>query len=231
MIVTGIEQKGKKKFKVFIDYDFAFEAGADALTLYSLKEGEEIGGDVLETIKKELIYPAAKKKAMDLLLKSDKSEVMLKRKLLESFSEDAALVALDYVKSFNYIDDRRYAREYYISHKRRQSFMQIEYDLRQNGVSKEDIDAAVGEVAEAEAVAGRERVDLLPGSFGKFSGDSYTEEPDPEEYRLSEELEAARAFIRKKGCEDISKLSYEEKGKLMAALRRKGFSTAVIRRL
>ncbi len=213
MKITCIERKGKKKVKVFIDYEFAFEGRDDILSDYSLEEGEDIDESVYECIKKEIIFPAAKKKAMDLLIRSDKSEYMLKNKLLESFGEEAADTAIEYVKSFGYVDDRRYVREYYLSHKDRHSLMQISYILRQNGVSKDDIEAALADLSRTES-------------------EVTTDADDPcGEYLIESELASARAFIKKKGVDSLSDLPYEEKGKMIAALKRKGYSTAVIRLL
>ena len=52
----------------------------------------------------------AKKKAMSLLKYMDRTEWQLRDKLsLKGFSEEAIEEAIEYVKSFHYLDDYRYA--------------------------------------------------------------------------------------------------------------------------
>lgn len=146
MLVTRVEQIGKKKFKVYCDYDYAFTLFLNQLYEYGLSEERELSEDVYEQILKEEIYPAAKRKAMDLLKVSDKSEFMLRRKLGESFPQCAVEVAIEYLNSYHYIDDKRYAREYYESHKTTKSYTDIVLSLKQNGVSKETLEEAVSDM-------------------------------------------------------------------------------------
>ncbi len=55
----------------------------------------------------------AKKKAMALLKYMDRTEWQLRDKLTsKGFSEEAVEEAVEYVKSYHYLDDYRYARHF-----------------------------------------------------------------------------------------------------------------------
>ncbi|SFP96030.1 regulatory protein [Lachnospiraceae bacterium XBB1006] len=88
----------------------------------------------------------AKKKAMYLLEKQDRTQSQLLAKLREKgFSEEACEEALSYVKSFHYIDDERYARNYIRYRQHTKSRQQLKLDLLKKGIVREDIEAAIAE--------------------------------------------------------------------------------------
>ena len=65
-------------------------------------------------------------------------------------------IAIDYVNSFHYVDDGRYACKYIEAMSSRKSRRQIEQELYQKGVDKELIQEAfevTGEVPEEEQIA------------------------------------------------------------------------------
>ncbi|MBQ0059382.1 MAG: regulatory protein RecX [Lachnospiraceae bacterium] len=79
----------------------------------------------------------AKKKAMDLLLVRDRTEhELLERLDRASFSHEAALSALSYVKSYGYVNDERFARHYLEVFKESRSIRRIIYDLKNKGISE-----------------------------------------------------------------------------------------------
>ena len=56
----------------------------------------------------------AKEKAMRLLLQQDRTEKELRDRLYRAgFSETASEAAMQYVSGFGYLDDRRYAENYF----------------------------------------------------------------------------------------------------------------------
>ncbi|MEZ3504438.1 MAG: recombination regulator RecX [Lachnospiraceae bacterium] len=81
----------------------------------------------------------AKLKALRLLERMDRTEAQLREKLLGAEFEPAiAEQAIDYVKSFGYLDDERYVRNYIEYRSRQKSRRQIEQELLfRKGVSKE----------------------------------------------------------------------------------------------
>lgn len=96
----------------------------------------------------------AASKAMQLLLYRQRTEKELKEKLYEKgFSEKASEAAIAYVKSFGYLDDRRFAEVYLHSQKEKKSRAVIRRELLDKGVSSEWIDLAFEEEpAEEEGI-------------------------------------------------------------------------------
>lgn len=93
----------------------------------------------------------AKKKAMQLLEKQDRTEKQLFDKLTEKgFPEEAVLEALTYVKSFHYVDDERYARNYISYRQNVKSRNQLKMELLRKGVDKEIIEAVLMEEYEED---------------------------------------------------------------------------------
>jgi regulatory protein len=96
----------------------------------------------------------AKLRALHLLTAMDRTEAQLREKLQASYCEETVETAIEYVKSFGYLDDERYVRVYIESKSRSKSRKQIEQELIfRKGVSKEAVDrgfenAEVADVSE-----------------------------------------------------------------------------------
>ena len=85
----------------------------------------------------------AKIKALHILTRMDKTEADLKAGLKKAgFSDEAVTEAVEYVKSYGYIDDQKYAEKYIFYNRDKKSRQRIKYDLQGKGVAKEFIDAA-----------------------------------------------------------------------------------------
>ena len=111
---------------------------------------EEMDAVVSET-DREQVVKEAKKKALYLLEKQDRTEYQLLEKLAEKgFAEDVAMEALQYVKAFHYVDDERYARQYVSYRQHTKSRRQLTMDLLRKGVDKEVIDVAIQEEYEGD---------------------------------------------------------------------------------
>ena len=108
--VTKLEELSKARSRVYIDGEAAFVLYKGELRLYRIEEGEEIAEEVMAEIMGTVLPKRAKLRCMNLLQKREYTEKQLRDKLAQGgYSEDIAEEALDYVKSFHYIDDTRYA--------------------------------------------------------------------------------------------------------------------------
>ena len=88
----------------------------------------------------------AKKRALNLLQRMDRTEYQLRRKLKENgYPEEVVECALDYVKSYHYVDDFRYASSYIRYHQTQKSRMQMKIALQQKGIRSEIIEQALAE--------------------------------------------------------------------------------------
>lgn len=88
----------------------------------------------------------AKKRALHLLERMDRTEHQLREKLRASeYPEDVIEEAIAYVKSFRYLDDERYAETFTRYRKERMSRQKIKQKLMLKGVSKDIISNAIEE--------------------------------------------------------------------------------------
>ena len=149
MIVTKIEAVAKNKYKVYLDERFAFELYKGELSRYRVTVYEELSVEMYEKIRREVILKRGKLRALQLLNVMGRTEEQLRQKLrLGGYPEDIIDMVMDYVKSFGYINDQEYARNFIESRKDKKSRREIYASLCQKGVKGEDIDAAFQECYE-----------------------------------------------------------------------------------
>ena len=95
--------------------------------------------DILAEVIKE-----AEKKALRLLTVSDRTEYQLREKLREGdFPPEAIDAAVEYVRSYHYINDGRYAEIFIRSKRSEKSIYEIRMELKKRGVSEDLIERAV----------------------------------------------------------------------------------------
>ena len=91
----------------------------------------------------------AKRRALYLLTDMDRTEKELYDRLKKTgYSEETVSAAMEYVKSFGYIDDVRYARKYIEIFRDRKSRRKMMYDMAAKGVDREVIENAFLEYPE-----------------------------------------------------------------------------------
>ena len=96
------------------------------------------------------IIREARKKALRLLTISDRTEFQLREKLREGgFPPEAIDDAVEYVRSYHYIDDHRYAEAFIRSRKDEKSLFELRMELRKRGV-REDLADEVLQEAEID---------------------------------------------------------------------------------
>lgn len=89
----------------------------------------------------------ARKKAMSLLQHMDRTEWELRSKLKKAgFSADSVQDAVEYVRGFHYIDDRRYALRFAEIYCESRSIQRIRQDLQQKHIADEWIELALEEI-------------------------------------------------------------------------------------
>ena len=110
----------------------------------------------------------AKLRALHLLTAMDRTEAGLREKLEASYREEVVEIAIEYVKSYGYLDDERYIKNYIESKSRTKSRKQIEQELiLKKGVSKDAVrkgfeEAEVPDVTETiERYLKKKRIDPL----------------------------------------------------------------------
>ncbi len=138
MIVTDIKPVTKQKFQIEIDGQPAFVLYKGELFRYHLEQDREIEECIYTEIVDEILTKRAKLRAMHLLQKMDRTKWELERKLQESgYPQVVVKRALEYVESFHYIDDKRYAAMYIQSQKTKKGKARIKMELMRKGISAE----------------------------------------------------------------------------------------------
>lgn len=138
MIVTEIEPYTRTKFKVYLDGKFAFVLYKGELSRYGIRKEGEISAGIVEKIETEVVLKRAKLRAMHLLADMDRTEAALREKLKQGcYTQEMIDRAVDYVKSFGYLDDARYAENFVRSRQDTKSRKEIRAALMQKGVSAE----------------------------------------------------------------------------------------------
>lgn len=122
MIITGLQAVKDKteKIKVFIDGEYCFALNLEEMEQYMLYEGQDIDEELYRHILDETVFPKARDKALAILSRSDKTEYELRNKLKQDgFTDDIIVRVMDYLKSYGYINDERYAQAYIYANKQK----------------------------------------------------------------------------------------------------------------
>ena len=149
MQITDIVEVDKKRTKVYIDGEYAFVLYKGELRDYGIKVGNEISDSTYEEITTVLLPKRATKRAMNLMQKKDYTESKLREKLREGqYSDDCIDAAIEYVKSYKYLDDERFARDYITYQMELRSRNRILQDLVNKGISKDLCERLLNEIYE-----------------------------------------------------------------------------------
>lgn len=169
-MITQIEELDKRRCKIYMNHKPVFVLYKGEVTQYKLREEEVIKESVYDEIIKQVLPLRAKKRCLNLLQKRPYTEWKLREKLKEGFYPQEIIdEAIDYMKSFHYIDDYEYASQYVFYHKDSESRKKMEEKLSIKGIDKEIL----------------KRVFI----------DSYQDE----EEMMELELQQAKKFLEKKG--------------------------------
>lgn len=159
MIITAIEYVEGKKYKVYVNDDFAFELYKSEIKFCGLEKGQELNEELYEKILYEVVGRRAKKRAMHILEKHDKTEQQLREKLHENrYPSECIENAIKYVKSYGYVDDASYARKYIEYRIKKKSKKQLKMELLGKGISNEIILGVFDEIEDSELDTIRELI-------------------------------------------------------------------------
>ncbi len=143
MKITQIEELTRARSRVYLDEEFAFVLYKGELRSFHVREGEEMDQESLETILTKVLPKRAKLRAMNLLKSRDYTRKQLYDKLREGgYPEQVIQEALDYMESFRYLDDLRYAVNFICSYSNARSRRRIEQDLTGKGIDRATLEKA-----------------------------------------------------------------------------------------
>jgi len=145
----------------------------------------------------------AYRKALFILERRDHTQAELQKKLQEKeFSQESIALAMERLKEYGFIDDRRFTEQYLRYHSVNRSKRVLSMKLLQKGICTELFDSVYGEMKE---------------EFGT----------DPELEALKKAVETMLRKAERKGY-SVENLPRDEKNRMMAALYRKGFAVTRI---
>ncbi len=139
--VTSIEQLSGGRRRVHLDNGEVWVLYVGELRTNRLSEGASIPEDQYDRIRREVLGKRAKKRAMHLLERMDRTEQQLRSKLIAAeYPPDLIDEAIDYVRSYHYLDDARYADCYVRMHGTTKSGGMLRMELQRKGVASDTID-------------------------------------------------------------------------------------------
>lgn len=189
MRVETIRQVTKKRSSICVEGQPAVVLYNGELSRYRIREDSEISESVWEEILL-LLTRRAKKRALNLLLRADKTRKQLLEKLLsDGYPEEIAEQAVSYAESFGYIDDERYAERYLDGPGSKKSRMAARMELLRKGICAETIEKVVEAREDSSEEEEREKVRRMAW---KRLNDAVC--PDEKEYRRVYGYLARRGF-------------------------------------
>ncbi len=146
MIILEIKKEKKGKLLVRTDEVGTFPIYEKESEAFHLEEGMELSAGDWEKLCSEILSKRIKRRALYLLQQMDRTEAQLRRKLREgNYPEILIDEAVDYVKSYHYIDDLRYASAYIRYHRDQKSRNELKKALIMRGVPADLIEQAFEE--------------------------------------------------------------------------------------
>ena len=150
MLVTEITEFTKSRYKVFIDYEFAFVLYKGEIHKYAIKKDTELADDIYNEIMKKLLPERAHKRAYNLLADQCYTAKQLNDKL--SHGGYPQTVIDDVIRECieqHYVDDGLFAERYIEQYSQKHSRMRIINDLKRKGIRPEIIEDAFNAAGEA----------------------------------------------------------------------------------
>lgn len=206
MVVTELVEINRSRSKVYLDGEFAFVLYKGELRRYGIRTGEELKEEIYREILDTLLVKRAKVRSMSLLKDRPYTERQLRDKLQQGgYPESVSDLAVDYLKSYGYLNDLTYAEDYIEYHSSTRSRRRIEQDLAGKGVNREQIRQAFARWEELGGQMEEER--QIRAWLQKKNYDIHTEDPKQKQKMM--------AFLYRKGfgaelirkalnCEDFS---------------------------
>ena len=143
LVITKIIAITQKKYKIFINEQFAFILYKGELSRYLIKEGIIVEQETYQKIK-AMLLKRAKSRALHLLNTRAYTEKQLTDKMkAHSYPEEIIRQALHYVTSFGYINDNAYIAQYLERHSATKSIKEMKLKLLQKGIAKELLEEGI----------------------------------------------------------------------------------------
>ena len=142
--VVSVTPQDKKKLRICLDNGEEFVLYKGEAAKLSLFEKEVFDDTRYRQIMTDILGKRATKRAMHLLEQQERTERQLRDKLQQNgYPSQCIEQAIDYVKSYHYVDDYRYATVYIRYHQEKESRQKLTQKLLMRGISREIIAQAM----------------------------------------------------------------------------------------
>ncbi len=156
MRIISVTPLDKRRSKVLTDEDFAFALYRGELRAYNIEEGSQLSLEVYQEILEKILFKRAKERTLYLLRSRDRTELEIRRKLKDGhYPQEAIDYAVDFLKRYRFVDDENYGRNYISTYGDKKSRKQLEFELQNKGLDREEIDRLLEEcqVSEEQQIA------------------------------------------------------------------------------
>ncbi len=156
MRIISMTPLDKRRSKVLTDEDFAFALYRGELRAYNIEEGSQLSLEVYQEILEKILFKRAKERTLYLLRSRDRTELEIRRKLKDGYYPQEAIdYAVDFLKRYRFVDDENYGRNYISTYGDKKSRKQLEFELQNKGLDREEIDRLLEEcqVSEEQQIA------------------------------------------------------------------------------
>ncbi len=135
MHIIYIENISRNKVRISLDNDDHFIIDEKLWNSFGFKTGDFVEEEFINKLYDEYFLIQAKRKALTLLKMRDHSKKELSDKLkMKGYPQKVITQAVDYVISFHYVDDERYAQNYINYKGRNKSKKELFYELSMKGI-------------------------------------------------------------------------------------------------
>ena len=151
LLVTEVipREKGRTSIRFYNGMEVLLYKGE--VRKLGLQEQTVISREKYDEIIYEILGTRAKKRAMFLLERMDRTEHQLRDKLMQNgYPAVCVDLAIDYVKKYHYIDDLRHATNYISYQQKRKSRQKLKIDLLTKGIDKNVIEQALDEAFDSD---------------------------------------------------------------------------------
>lgn len=148
-MITKIEEqkKGKNRVNVYVDEEFSFSCNLEIVYSLGLQTGAKVDDERIIEIVSEDEYIRCKNSALRTIEKTYKSEKEVRDKLLtKGFEESTIERTIQFLKSYNFIDDDKFADMYIRDRINNEGIYKIKSSLSRKGIPKEIIESKIEQI-------------------------------------------------------------------------------------
>lgn len=196
--ITKIENFKKKRLLIFINDEPLFSILKDDFNTINLAENQAITNEEIDFLIENFLLKDALNKAFYLISIKDYTKEQIIDKLKGDYIHNTAILrAIDFLEKNKYIDDKRYAMNYYETYIKQKSSFVIKCDLVKKGINDEIISLCEEEFKDLILEEERKNcLKLLNFKYPQISEEDFLSLSYKERYNI---LNKAKSFLARKG--------------------------------